>query len=155
MTKVIREGLMSKLGQYTIIIPNDEISSNNYKSPKSYLNKQLEGIVTSIDQEQKEIVASVKMLEERTQYNNELAFWNSIFVNKLVEGNVEKIVPFGAFVNVNGVSCLCHISDISYEKITSADEVLKLGQTYTFRVIKIDKENKKVNFKLQCFAKKS
>ncbi len=153
VTKVIREGLMSKLGQYTIIIPNDEISSNNYKSPKSYLNKQLEGIVTSIDQEQKEIVASVKMLEERTQYNNELAFWNSIFVNKLVEGNVEKIVPFGAFVNVNGVSCLCHISDISYEKITSADEVLKLGQTYTFRVIKIDKENKKVNLSYKVLQK--
>lgn len=153
VTKVVHDGLVSKLGEYKIIVPNDEISITNYKSPKSYLNKQLEGIVTSIDQERKEIVASVKMLDERTKYNNELAFWNSIFVNKLVEGTIEKIVPFGAFVNVNGVSCLCHISDVSYEKIKSADEILKLGQTYTFRVIKIDKEHKKVNLSYKVLQK--
>lgn len=153
VTKVVHDGLVSKLGEYKIIVPNNEISITNYKSPKSYLNKQLEGIVTSIDQERKEIVASVKMLDERTKYNNELAFWNSIFVNKLVEGTIEKIVPFGAFVNVNGVSCLCHISDVSYEKIKSADEILKLGQTYTFRVIKIDKEHKKVNLSYKVLQK--
>ena len=40
VTKVVHDGLVSKLGEYKIIVPNDEISITNYKSPKSYLNKQ-------------------------------------------------------------------------------------------------------------------
>lgn len=153
VTKIIGEGLLSKLGEYDIIIPNDEITSKPFKSKNYFLNKQYEAIVTEINEENKQIIASIKMLTDRIQYNNELAFWNSIFVNKLVEGKIEKVLPYGVFVNVNGVSCLCHISEISYNKISSPDEVLKLGETYTFRVIKVDRENKKVNISYKALQK--
>ena len=153
VTKIISEGLLSKLGEYDIIIPNDEITSKPFKSKNYFLNKQYEAIVTEINEENKQIIASIKMLTDRIQYNNELAFWNSIFVNKLVEGKIEKVLPYGVFVNVNGVSCLCHISEISYNKISSPNEVLKLGETYTFRVIKVDRENKKVNISYKALQK--
>lgn len=143
-TKIVSDGLQSKLGEYTIFVPNDEISNRPYKSKNIFLNKRLEGIVTEIDNDKKNIVASCKMLAERQQLSAEKAFWNSIFVNKLVEGKVEKIMPYGAFVNVNGITCLCHISDISYNHINSPDEVLKLGQTYVFKVKNVDRENQKV-----------
>lgn len=144
VTKIVSDGLQSKLGEYTVFVPDDEISSRPYKSKNIFLNKRLEGIVTEIDNDKKNIVASCKMLAERQQLSAEKAFWNSIFVNKLVEGKVEKIMPYGAFVNVNGITCLCHISDISYNHINSPDQVLKLGQTYVFKVKNVDRENQKV-----------
>lgn len=153
VTKIINEGLFSKLGEYSIIIPNDEISSKTYRNKNFYLNKQFEAIATQIDESNKQIIASIKMLVERETQNNELSFWNSVFVNKLVEGKIENVVPYGAFVNVNGISCLCHISDISYNKLKSADEVLKLGEMYTFRVISVDRKNKRVGLSYKVLQK--
>lgn len=149
-TKVVPDGLQSRLGEYTVFVPNDEISNRPYKSKNIFLNKRMEALVTEIDNNKKSIICSCKMLAERQKVSAEKAFWNSVFVNKLVEGKVEKIVPYGAFVNVNGISCLCHISEISYNHIKSADEVLKLGQTYVFKVKDIDRENQKVGLSFKA-----
>lgn len=137
--------LMSKLGQYQIIIPADEISSTRHINPRTFINKQVSVVATEIDLEDKRIIASIKILEDKIRVANETAFWRSIFINKIVDGTVVKIVPYGAFVDVGGVTCLLHISDVSYEKINSVADVLEIGKTYKFKVIKIDKENKKVN----------
>ena len=153
VTKINNDGLLSKLGEYSVFVPNEEISNRPFKNKQMFLNKHLEGLVTEINQDTKQIIASCKMLIERQQLSAEKAFWNSIFVNKLVEGKVEKTMPFGAFVNVNGVSCLCPISQISYKKISSPDEVLKPNQNYVFRVIDVDRENKKVSLSYKVLQK--
>lgn len=142
-------GLCSKLGEYEIYIPSDEISSKEVGHISRYKNKQLEAIATEINRQNKTIIASVKMLVDQVEKQVQTAFWSSIFINKVVEGEVVRIVPFGAFVNVGGVDCLLHISDISYDRINSADEVLKVGEKRQFRVIKLDKENKKVSLGLK------
>ena len=76
-------------------------------------------------------------------------FWSSIFINKIVQGKVEHIVPYGAFINVDGVTCFIHISDLAYTKVENVSDYLKLYETYTFRVIKLDKDNKKVSLGLK------
>ncbi len=152
VTSVNSGGLVSKLGQYNIFVPNSEISSKAFKSNRDFLNQRLEAIVTEIKEETKNIICSVKMLQERIEYNNQLAFWNSIFVNKLVSGKVERIVPFGAFINVDGVTCLCHISDVSHSRIKNVDEILKIGETYTFKVIKVDKESKRISLSFKAMT---
>ncbi len=145
----IREGnLISKLGVYEVIVPHDEIDIR-IKHLNYYLNKQLTGIVTEINRDDKQIVVSVKMLKEQLQESLENQFWSSIFINKVVQGKVEKIMPYGAFVNVEGISCFIHISDIAYERVENIEKYLKVGQTYTFRVIKIDKINKRVSLGLK------
>ena len=85
------------------------------------------------------------MTEDKEREANHETFWRAIFVNKIVDGTVKRIVPYGAFVEVGGVDCLLHISDVSYNKINSVSDVLELGKTYKFKVIKVDKENQKVN----------
>ena len=145
VTSIKNGCLYSKLGEYEIIIPEDEISSKEIGYIGKLKNKQLEAIATEINRNNKTIVASVKMLSDQIDAQNQKIFWSSIFINKIVEGTVSKIVPYGAFVNVGGIDCLLHISDISYEKIQSVDQVLKVGETRQFRVIKVDKENKKVS----------
>ena len=85
------------------------------------------------------------MLTNQIKENAENIFWNSIFINKIVEGEVIKIMPYGAFVDVDGVDCFIHISDLAYKRINDVKEVLTEGCRYTFRVIKLDKETKKVS----------
>ena len=143
VTDIKNNGLCSKLGEYAIYIPESEVSSKEMGHISKLKNKQLEALAIEINRETKTIVGSVKMLSDQIAEQNEKAFWSSIFINKIVEGKVVRIVPFGAFVEVAGIDCLLHISDVSYDRINSADEVVKLGETYKFRVVKLDKENKK------------
>ena len=107
--------------------------------------KQVKAVATEINIEEKRIVASIKILEDKEREANQQVFWRAIFVNKIVDGTVKRIVPYGAFVEVGGVDCLLHISDVSYTKINSVSEVLEIGKTYKFKVLKVDEENKRVN----------
>ena len=102
-------------------------------------------MATEINVEEKKIIASISLLEDKVRAENESNFWRANFINKIVNGTVKRFVPYGAFVEVNGIDCLLHISEISHDRITSASEVLEIGKTYKFKIIKIDKESKKVS----------
>lgn len=137
-------GLVSKMGDYQIIVPFDQASEHYVKDFNKMIGKQLEAVVTEINKDEKLIIASVKLLQEQTRVAIEKNFWNSIFVNKVVKGKVERIMPYGAFVSVDGFDCFLHISNVSYDKIENVEQVLKVGDERQFRVIKLDRENQKV-----------
>ena len=147
-TGIKNGALISKLGIYDVVVPHDEIDIH-LKNLSQYINKQQTAIVTEINKEQKLVVCSMKLLKEQIKENQENLFWNSIFINKIVKGKVEKIMPYGAIINVDGVSCFIHISDLSYDRVNNIEEYIKLNETYNFRVIKIDKQNKKVSLGLK------
>ena len=144
-----REGLYSKMGEYSIFVPIEEIS-NKTRDVQKAEGKQFEATVTEIDKMNKKIVASIKLLEDQTIKNTEELFWKSIFINKIVTGKVKKILGYGAFVTVNGVDCFLHISNISYKKLENPNEVIEEGKEYTFKVIEVDRENKKVALSLKA-----
>ena len=131
------------MGEFDIFVPYSEISHTT-KDPKKAEGKQFEAIVTEIDKDGKEIVASIKMLEDEIKFAQENLFWKSIFINKIVEGKIKKIMPYGVFASVGGIDCFCHISELSYSRLGDPSEVVKEGETYTFKVISVDRENKKV-----------
>ncbi len=147
-TGIKNGALISKLGIYDVVVPHDEIDIH-LKNLSQYINKQQTAIVTEINKEQKLVVCSMKLLKEQIKENQENLFWNSIFINKIVKGKVEKIMPYGAIINVDGVSCFIHISDLSYDRVNNIEEYIKLNEAYNFRVIKIDKQNKKVSLGLK------
>lgn len=153
VTSFSNKGLCSKMGEYEIFVPTDEILNKPYKSLSQFLHGKYDAIVTNVDSKNKVITASIKMLSERTQKNAELSFWNSVFVNKLVLGKITKIMPYGCFVNVNGITCFCHISEISHQFVSDISKVLEIGKEYTFKIIEIDRENKKVALSYKALQK--
>lgn len=143
------QGISSKMGEYEIVVPEDEVSLKT-KDIRRTVGKQYEAIVTEIDREEKKIVASIRMLEEQIKENNETLFWSSIFINKIVKGQVKKILSYGAFVDVGGIDCFLHISNISYNRISNPSEVIKEGEEYTFKVIEVDRDKKRVALSLKA-----
>lgn len=146
----VGDGLLSKMGDYKIIVPFEEVSEHYVKNYNSLVGKQFEAVVTEIDKENKRIVASVKLLQEQIKVAIEKNFWNIIFINKIVKGKVERIMPYGAFVNVDGVDCFLHISNISYDKLEKVEDAISVGKECQFKVIKVDRENKKVELSLKA-----
>lgn len=146
----VGSGLLSKMGDYKIVIPFDQVSEHYVKDFHKLVGKQMEAVVTEINKEEKTIIGSAKLLQEQVRVAIENNFWNSIFINKIVTGKVERIMPYGAFVSVDGFDCFLHISQMSYEKLEKVEDALNVGDVKQFKVIKVDRENKKVELSLKA-----
>ena len=146
-------GLTAELGSYTVFVPAREIRMGYVKELEKYVGKKLRLRLLELKTERrKEIIASQRVIIEEEKAARDAAkaakeaeFFASIKVDDVVEGKVERITSFGAFVSVNGFDCLAHISDLSWTGVKSVNDVLEIGQTYQFKVLKIDEESKKVS----------
>lgn len=146
-------GLVAQLGTYQVFVPAKEIRPGFVKDLTKYEGKTLRLRALEIKKTgRKEIIASQRVIlqEERdareaAKREKEDKFFNEIAVGDVVEGKVERVTGFGAFVSVNGFDCLAHISDLSWTGAETVTEVLEIGKTYNFKVLKLDRENKKVS----------
>ena len=149
-------GLTGAMGTYSVFVPAGSIRIGYVKEedlPK-YVGKKLrlKALEIKKSDRKKEIIASQSIIlkEERearelAKKEREDAFFATIHVDDVVEGKVERVTNFGAFVSVNGFDCLAHISDLSWTGVKNVTDVLEIGGTYQFKVLKIDQENKKVS----------
>ena len=146
-------GLVSQLGTYSVFVPAKEIRMGFVKDLTKYEGKTLRLRAIEIRKTgRKEIIASQRVIlqEEHEAYEaaktaKEEEFFANIAVGDVVEGKVERTTAFGAFVSVNGFDCLAHISDLSWTGVEDVKDVLEIGKTYQFKVLKVDQNNKKVS----------
>ncbi len=146
-------GLTAELGSYVVFVPAREIRAGYVKELDKYVGKKLRLKLIEVKTERrKEIIASQRVILEEEKAAKEAAkaakeaeFFANIHVDDVVEGKVERITSFGAFVSVNGFDCLAHISDLSWTGVKSVADVLEIGKKYEFKVLKIDEESKKVS----------
>lgn len=174
VTQAVKGGLLGKIGSYTIFIPASQIRMGFVKNLEEYVGKTLklkalppkeEAAVSAADGEtvqeapkkrrdNKRIVASARLVIEEEKAAKEDEFWSNIDINMIVEGKVKRFTQFGAFVSVYGYDCLAHISDIAWNKIKEPGDVLELGKTYKFVILKADRETGKVSLGYKQLQKK-
>jgi len=111
--------------------------------PSEVLKKgdTVEAVVLSVDKESKKITLGVKQLSSNP--------WESIEkttpVNSIVKGKVIKTTAFGAFVELeNGLEALVHVTELSDQPFGKVEDVIKVGDNITAKVIKLDPEHKKI-----------
>ncbi|MBR6693034.1 MAG: 4-hydroxy-3-methylbut-2-enyl diphosphate reductase [Clostridia bacterium] len=138
-------GLRGKIGTYNVFVPGSQIKLGfvNEKDFDKYLNKPLKLKVIKVDG--KDLVASAKVILEADKKAKEDAFWAKVVPGEVVKGKVMRFTAFGAFVSVDGFDCLAHISDLSWENVKTCEEVLTLGESYEFKVLKAQRETNKVS----------
>src|SRR3712207_4159067 len=90
------------------------------------------------------IVVSRRDILKKKQLELEENAWNSLNEGDIVEGEVKVITTFGAFVNVQGIDGLLHISEMSWGRIQDPANILKVGDVIKVSIKNIDKENKKL-----------
>lgn len=147
-------GLVAQFGTYSVFVPAKEIRPGFVQDLTKYEGKtlRLRAIEFKKNGHKKEIIASQRVILQAERDAREAAknakdeeFFASISVGDIVEGKVERATDFGAFVSVNGFDCLAHISDLSWTGADKVTDVLEIGKTYQFLVLKIDNEHKKVS----------
>jgi len=123
--------------------------TRNINNPNEFLKKgdEVDAIVLSIDEEQQKIALGIKQLTDDP--------WDDIQkrykVGTKVNGTVTRIVPYGAFIKLeDDLEGLVHIGQISKERIDKVKSVLSVGQEVAARVIKIDKDDRRIGLSIKA-----
>lgn len=113
------------------------------KHPGEVLKKgqEIEAVITSIDAENRRLSLSIKDLEPNAWER----FVTAHKPGDTVKGKIARFANFGAFVELDdNLEGLCHISELSEERVEKPEDVVQLGQEMDFKILRIDPENKKI-----------
>jgi small subunit ribosomal protein S1 len=125
-----------------------DISWKRVNHPSEVLKKgdEVEAVITNIDAVNQRLSLSMKALQPDIWER----FFQAHYVGDVVPGIVTKIVDFGAFVDLgDGVEGLVHISELSDKHITNCAEVVEVGQSYPFKVIRLEPADKRIGLSLK------
>ena len=117
--------------------------SRRIKHPGEVLKKgqQVDAVITGMDADNRRMSLSIKDLEPNA--------WDNFVVSHkpgdVIKGKVARFASFGAFVELgDNLEGLCHISELSDDRVAKPEDVAQLGQEMEFRILRIDSENKKI-----------
>ena len=138
--EAVKGGVVAFLDEVRGFIPASHLSTQHVENLEEYKGKDLEVIVITVDPEKKRLVMSHRELEKSSRRNDRAAKLAAINVGDTVNGVVESIKDYGAFIDLgDGISGLVHISQLAYTRVKSVGAVLKEGQEVAAKVIAKEK----------------
>lgn len=154
ITATNKGGLVGKLGSYEVFVPASQIRLSFVKDLDKFIGKTLRLKAEHVENRRghRQIVASQRVIlqaekdeKDAIRAEKEKEFFDNVQEGDVVLGTPVRFNSFGAFIEVNGFDCLAHIAELSWAPIKDCAEVLEIGKTYEFKVLKLDVENKKVS----------
>lgn len=134
-----------------VFLPASHIQLTHVEDLSSYIGQEL--IVNIVEFEQvrnnTRIVASRREILKESQEKLTEKTWANLEKDTIVKGVVRRLTNFGAFVEVGGIDGLLHITEMSWGRISSPSEILKVGEEISVYVLDINKESKKLALSLK------
>ncbi len=136
--EVVKAGCVAYLNDVRGFIPASQLSNKYVENLDDYQSKHIKVRVITVDPEKKKLVLSHKVIEQEEEKRARDEKLASIKVGDVLDGKVESLKDFGAFVDLGGISSLLHISQISRKRVKTPKDVLSVGQEVKVKVIKIE-----------------
>ncbi|MEM9445647.1 MAG: 30S ribosomal protein S1 [Verrucomicrobiota bacterium] len=146
--KVVKGGLMLNVG-VEAFMPASQIDIMPPKNLKEYEDQTLECKIVKINEERKNVVLSRRELIEAERAEKRSQLLSKVEKGVVVKGVIKNITDFGAFIDLDGLDGLLHITDISWGRITHPSEQLSIGQELDVMVLEIDREKERVSLGLK------
>lgn len=138
VSQAVNAGVVSYLYGVRAFIPASQLALTYVENPEAFVGKEIDVVVITASAEDKKLVLSGKEVERDREQLNKKSKISLLQVGIVTTGTVEKIAPYGAFVNIGeGLSGLLHISQICDKRIKSPNEVIKEGETVTVKILEI------------------
>ncbi|MCU0288512.1 MAG: S1 RNA-binding domain-containing protein [Acidobacteria bacterium] len=125
--------------------PLSQIDKHYCDNPDAHLNKIYTFEIIEFKEEGPNIVLSRRELLAHEEKKRAELLWQKVEEGAVYQGTVAAVREFGAFVDIGGIEGLLHISEIAYERINNAADVLSVGQKLDVVIKNIDRPNRKLS----------
>ena len=145
---IVKGGLVVNIG-VEAFLPASQIDVITPRNLAQFVNNTYEFKVVKINQERQNIVLSRRELIEQERNEKRAKLLAEMVPGDIRKGTVKNITDFGAFIELNGIDGLLHITDMSWGRINHPSELLKVGQEIDVVVLDVNKEKERVSLGLK------
>lgn len=145
-------GVIAYYGNIRVFIPGSLVSRERVEL-STLIGKELEVRITELDFRNKKVIGSRKVIEVEEYSKNKKVIWDSLKEGEKRSGVVKKLVKFGAFVDIGGIEGLIHLSDLSWERVNRAEDVVKEGDKVEVFIGNVDKQKERLSLILKDVAR--
>jgi len=146
--EVVKGGLILDLGVRGFL-PASLVDIRRVQDLDEFLGQELSCKVIELNRSRNNVVLSRRAVLEDERKEARQAILDRLQPGEDVEGVISNIVDFGAFVDLNGMDGLIHISELSWSHVNHPSEVLEIGQKVNVRVLDIDRERQRISLGLK------
>ncbi|HLL85712.1 MAG TPA: 30S ribosomal protein S1 [Thermoleophilaceae bacterium] len=146
--EVVKGGLIVDLGVRGFL-PASLVDIRRVQDLDDFLGRPIECKVIELNRSRNNVVLSRRAVleEERKEVRQQIL--DRLQPGMVVEGSISNIVDFGAFVDLDGIDGLIHISELSWSHVNHPSEVLSIGQTVPVKVLDIDRDRQRISLGLR------
>jgi small subunit ribosomal protein S1 len=146
--EVVKGGLIIDLGVRGFL-PASLVDIRRVANLDEFMGTRIETKVIELNRQRNNVVLSRRAVleEERKEQRQEIL--DRLQPGLIVEGVISNIVDFGAFVDLNGIDGLIHISELSWSHVNHPSEILTIGDTVQVKVLDIDRDRQRISLGLK------
>jgi small subunit ribosomal protein S1 len=145
---IVKGGLLVNIG-VEAFLPASQVDIVPPRNLQSYVANTYDFKVVKINQERQNIVLSRRELIEQERSERRAKLLSEMMPGDIRKGTVKNITDFGAFIDLNGLDGLLHITDMSWGRIGHPSEMLKAGEEIDVVVLDINREKERVSLGLK------
>jgi small subunit ribosomal protein S1 len=146
--EVVKGGLILDLGVRGFL-PASLVDIRRVHDLDEFLGKELRAKVIELNRSRNNVVLSRRAVLEDERKEMRQAILDRLNPGDVVDGQISNIVDFGAFVDLDGMDGLIHISELSWRHVNHPSEVLEIGQEVKVKVLDIDRERQRISLGLK------
>ena len=145
----VRGGLIVQVDDVEAFLPGSQVEVAPVKELEPYVGQTFEFKVIKISNERRNLIVSRRELIKGTMAEKRAELLGSLQKGEVRKGRVKNITDFGAFIDLDGIDGLLHITDMSWGRVKHPSEVLKVGQELDVMVLDVDRDRERISLGLK------
>ena len=145
---VVKGGLVVDLGVRGFV-PASLVEDYFVENFDDYKGKTLSFKITELDKEKGRLILSHRAVVEQQKASKKQQVIDTIKEGDVLEGTVQRLANFGAFIDLGGVDGLVHISQVAHEHVDNVSTVLSEGQAVKVKVLSVDPANERISLSIK------
>ncbi len=145
---VVKGGLTVNVG-VEAFLPASQIDIIPPKDLQQFVGNIYDFKIVKINEDRKNVVLSRREIIEQERSEKRQAFLSGVTIGDRIVGTVKNITDFGAFIDLDGIDGLLHVTDMSWARLNHPGELLKVGQQLEVQVLDINKDKERVSLGLK------
>jgi small subunit ribosomal protein S1 len=146
--EVVKGGLIVDLGVRGFL-PASLVDIRRVPNLDEYMSTNIECKVIELNRSRNNVVLSRRAVLEEERKEQRQAILERLQPGLVIEGQISNIVDFGAFVDLDGIDGLIHISELSWSHVNHPSEILNIGDTVQVKVLDIDRDRQRISLGLK------
>ncbi|MBN6888405.1 small subunit ribosomal protein S1 [Cytobacillus horneckiae] len=145
---VVKGGLVVDLGVRGFV-PASLVEAHFVEDFSDYKGKTITFKIVELDKEKNRLILSHRAVVEEEQGKQKQSVLQSLEAGQVLDGTVQRITNFGAFVDIGGIDGLVHISQLSYQHVEKPSDVVTEGQEVKVKVLSVDLDNERISLSIK------